>query len=489
MVRSLRGLLFVGLIGVVLLLTELFVVRAVQHTPLPVVVTPEQAKEIAAQWIGTKPMIVRQEENQTVSRHLQERGLSDAFRKEASDPNKPLVMWKVTSGETEVLVNRQNGQVEGVRGATIALVEGSQAEHIETVRKELSIRYGLDHLAVSSIKNEGPDHVLIEFESGYRYADLREVILAELDRERWVAFAHRLETSVASRSWDLATRADEATVSNRFDWQAVTQIGGGYLNLLLVACIVLAGIYVLWKNGRAERRPYGEAIVSGCIALIKWLLAPTLVGLFQALAIGAIVFFALTLAWQGRWPWKERLQENGWLEQQVVAGYGVFGCLAGASTLFLWASAPLGAWVSDLQAQEAIALFWWPFLLPLLAPLSAAVFEELIYRKLSAIWLRRLFKSGVATVLISSLIWSLGHLLYNVSPWYLRVIELSLLIGPLFFFLYRQYGLGAVMIGHFLYNSLLASIALAGAFGSYMSLIWLLLPLLLLVVKKKGLLV
>ncbi|ARU63581.1 hypothetical protein CBW65_23135 [Tumebacillus avium] len=505
MVRKMRSLLLLGLIGLALMLCELFWVQAMQHTPLPAAVTPAQAKTTAALWLGDAAVTLKQEENSAVSRYLHERKMTEAFRKEAADANKPLVMWKVKSGDSEVLVNRQNGRVEGVRGMTLALFPGTAASRTEQVRQELIKRFSLQSLSVSSINNVGVEHVLLSFETGYQYDGLREVIHAELYGDQFYAFEHRLEVAASSGTEDLGAQ-NTSKVENAV--RGLTMISF----TAVAAAIVLTAFYQISKWGVRGQRMFGEALISVSMLVLYWLINPTLAGLITGFLYGMILFgvfvitapaglpmqspdertspprperFVITLT--SELPLQRRWVVPHWPHQQIIAGYGVFGVLAGASTILAWVAAQAGFWFSDLRPQEALALSPWPVLLTGVAAAAAAINEELIFRRLGNFVLNRLLKSWIAAAILSSLVWSMGHLTYDVSPWYYRILELGLVIGPLFFWLYRRYGLGAVITGHFLYNCFLANVALAGAFGNYWGFLWLLLPGLVFALNKKGL--
>ncbi|TCP54534.1 membrane protease YdiL (CAAX protease family) [Tumebacillus sp. BK434] len=476
MVRKMRGLLLLGLFGLALLIGELLWVHGMQHTPLPLTVTPEQAKATAAAWLGDGELTVEQLESAAVSRHLQERKMTDAFRQEADDANKPLVMWKVKSGAAEVLVNRQNGRVEGIRGMTLALFPGSQDEQVEQVRQALMKRFGVQTLSVSSINNTGAEHLLLSFETGYQYEGLREMFLAELAGDRWGAFEHRLEVVAASEAKDLETA--EASVVKK-----IALFASGLLFLLVIIGIVVSAFYTVWKRGLGGRRLTGEALVSASMPALCWLIEPSLAGLLKGVAYAGILFSLFVITAPSGPTLLQRVKDPDWLHRQVTAGYGVFGILAGVSTLLSWLASAFGFWASDLQQQETLALSPWPLLLTGVAAVMAALSEELIFRRLFGRWLQ----PALVAALASSLLWSLTHLSYDVSPWYYRILELGLVIGPLFFWLYRRYGLGAVITGHFLYDSFLASVTMGGMYGDYRGLLWLLLPLLVFAYKKKGL--
>lgn len=172
---------------------------------------------------------------------------------------------------------------------------------------------------------------------------------------------------------------------------------------------------------------------------------------------------------------------------RLLAGYGAFGVHLGVGLLFLWVAALLGATGDDSALLARVAASPWPWLLPLAIGLSAALFEELVFRKWLGAQLSRYTRSWVMTAFLSSLLWSLTHLQYSVSPWYLRLIEIALFAGPVSFWLYKKYGLSAAILGHFLYNAFLVCFALVHIQGWQSAWIFLTLltPLLFLAYKDR----
>lgn len=170
---------------------------------------------------------------------------------------------------------------------------------------------------------------------------------------------------------------------------------------------------------------------------------------------------------------------------RIFAGYGAFGVHLGIGLLFLWIATWFGATSDDSALRDRIAASPWPWLLPLVIGLSAAIFEELVFRKWLNTFLYRFTRSTVAIAFLSSSLWSLTHLQYSVSPWYLRIIEIALFAGPVSYWLYKRYGLTAAILGHFLYNAFLVCCAIVQTQGIQSAWVFLtlLLPLLPLLIR------
>ena len=228
---------------------------------------------------------------------------------------------------------------------------------------------------------------------------------------------------------------------------------GRLVSLLLLAFPVY-GFYSI-TSGRIHSPV--PAVIGG-VALVTGFLAGN--GTISALQQGAVyglsvlglvnAFYGTQLRWRSLLP----------AARQLLAGLGAFGVHLGIGVLFLWLATLLGATGDDSALHQRIAASPWPWLMPLAIGVSAALFEELVFRK----WIDALFtrwtRSWIVTAFVSSLLWSLVHLQYDVSPWYLRLIEIGLLTGPVSFWIYKKYGLYAAVLGHLFYNAFLVFIAM-----------------------------
>lgn len=150
---------------------------------------------------------------------------------------------------------------------------------------------------------------------------------------------------------------------------------------------------------------------------------------------------------------------NEW-KHPVGLGFLFAAIASGISTIFYSIALSFGAWSAPtfdfpiyMQTHKWMILFF-----PLCIGVTAAICEEILYR----LCLDKLFsKLPVWLVaLVSSFIWALVHLGYEVFPWYLRVIELTLFIGPFLFYIYKKFSIKTSMMTHYFFNSFFSSFSL-----------------------------
>lgn len=118
----------------------------------------------------------------------------------------------------------------------------------------------------------------------------------------------------------------------------------------------------------------------------------------------------------------------------------------------------------------------WPLLFPLTA-WAAAISEEIVYRLFAVTFLSRIFKSRFAAILLSSMIWALGHTAYPVYPVYTRFVEVTIL-GIVFGYIFIKYGFAAAVFTHAIIDSILMGfdIMTDGYAGAIAAIIFILLP-------------
>ncbi|MBD3264835.1 MAG: CPBP family intramembrane metalloprotease [Candidatus Omnitrophica bacterium] len=144
----------------------------------------------------------------------------------------------------------------------------------------------------------------------------------------------------------------------------------------------------------------------------------------------------------------------------VIVGYSLGFIFLGYITLFyIVGSEFFGIWVPpDVEYSNIFGMLI-PFLLPLTVAVSSAVEEELAYRFFAIPFLNKLLKFSFPAVFISALTWGYAHSFYRIFPTYVRGIELTL-FGLIVGFVFLKYGLEAVIISHFVVNSVLIGMPL-----------------------------
>lgn len=195
---------------------------------------------------------------------------------------------------------------------------------------------------------------------------------------------------------------------------------------------------------------------------------------FIMMLMAVSVYLAL-VSGEGLWRrifgwnlWPERNEQNFGAEIWKGMGRGYLICfivLGFQSLLFFLAVKLFDIWSTSDPLQSTHNLLW-PALYPLLA-WSAAISEEAVFRMFGIVFFAFLFRllgnrlsrlTGVAffektivqlipAVVISNMIWALGHTGYSIYPVYTRFIEVSLL-GFIFSYAFLRYGLITAIFAH-----------------------------------------
>jgi hypothetical protein len=150
-----------------------------------------------------------------------------------------------------------------------------------------------------------------------------------------------------------------------------------------------------------------------------------------------------------------------------LRGYAVgFGFLGYLTLFYLFARRYLGAWMPAEGPQQEYFDQWAPFLVPLTAGVVAAVQEEIAFRLFGISLLKRLLKSTVVAVLLTSVVWGFAHANYPVFPNYVRGLELTI-GGVMFGLVFLKYGIVACMVAHFVINAVQAGMPLLSSGNPY----------------------
>ncbi|MCH7763651.1 MAG: CPBP family intramembrane metalloprotease [Candidatus Marinimicrobia bacterium] len=107
-----------------------------------------------------------------------------------------------------------------------------------------------------------------------------------------------------------------------------------------------------------------------------------------------------------------------------------------------------------------------PWVGVLLVGLIPAFLEESIFRTFLIPFLQKHTKSTVLAVVLSSIIWGLGHAGYASQPFYIRVVEVSVM-GFLISWIFLRYGILATLIWHFSVNAVYSAMILLRSGNEY----------------------
>ncbi|HOW36345.1 MAG TPA: CPBP family intramembrane metalloprotease [Candidatus Omnitrophota bacterium] len=135
----------------------------------------------------------------------------------------------------------------------------------------------------------------------------------------------------------------------------------------------------------------------------------------------------------------------------VFLGYVAFIILIGMqSLLFAWGQKSLGVWIEHSWLTQ-ISTSYFPFLAAFVIGFRASIIEEVTFRIFSISWIKKITKSTVLAVIISSVIWGYGHSLYLVYPVWFRGFETTCM-GIFLSVIYLAYGIIPAIVAHYAFN-------------------------------------
>src|SRR5690606_18822517 len=156
-----------------------------------------------------------------------------------------------------------------------------------------------------------------------------------------------------------------------------------------------------------------------------------------------------------------RWKEAGYGKHVVAAmGRGHLGCLfilGVQSFMFFIGEHYFGVWATNDPLFSNYNLLY-PLLFPLLA-WGGALPEEAVYRLFGIILLKKLFRSTAVAVLLTSMIWAIGHTSYPIFPAYTRFVEVTVL-GLIFGWVFLKYGFITAVFAHAAVDSILMGFSL-----------------------------
>ncbi|WP_199620480.1 CPBP family intramembrane glutamic endopeptidase [Paenibacillus alkalitolerans] len=148
-------------------------------------------------------------------------------------------------------------------------------------------------------------------------------------------------------------------------------------------------------------------------------------------------------------------------------GYAfAFVMLGLQSVIFLGAEQTFGTWYTiDASTSSHNLLF--PVLMPVLA-WCAAISEEGVYRLFGIPALKAIFRFTTPAVIVTSMIWALGHVQYPIYPYYTRFVEVTIL-GLLFSYVFLKHGFMTAVFAHAVADTIWMGISITANHPSAMN--------------------
>ncbi|MGC6404220.1 MAG: CPBP family intramembrane glutamic endopeptidase [Candidatus Comchoanobacterales bacterium] len=154
----------------------------------------------------------------------------------------------------------------------------------------------------------------------------------------------------------------------------------------------------------------------------------------------------------------------------IHQGYALCGLMFGFISVYYL----LGVHIFGFYLPSRIAVNFdilntsFPWLIALTHALQASFSEEVLYRVIpisaAILWTHRKHPYVHIAIVIQAFVWAVMHVGYPTEPFYVRIIELTL-VGLFFGYTYLRHGIIPVILMHFLFNFILMSTPLFYASG------------------------
>lgn len=166
--------------------------------------------------------------------------------------------------------------------------------------------------------------------------------------------------------------------------------------------------------------------------------------------------------------------------KSILLGYCACVIMLGIQALLVhFGQMKLGVWTQHSWMVD-LSTAYLPFLAAFSLGFKAAFYEEIMFRLFAISWGKKLFKSSLIAVIISSLVWGFAHSTYPVFPMWFRGVEVTCL-GFFLAFIYLRFGIIPVIVAHYLFDVFWATaeflFGTTKPFFFYSSLFVLLIPL------------
>lgn len=154
--------------------------------------------------------------------------------------------------------------------------------------------------------------------------------------------------------------------------------------------------------------------------------------------------------------WKDR-DYGAHVVQAARKGYGFAFIILGLQAVLFWgAERFFDSWYT-IDASNSSYSMLFPLLMPVLA-WCAAISEEAVYRMFGIPAFRKLFRFTAPAVLLTGIVWALGHVQYPIYPFYTRLVEVTV-IGILFGYIFLRHGFITAVYAHAIVDSIWFSLA------------------------------
>lgn len=231
-----------------------------------------------------------------------------------------------------------------------------------------------------------------------------------------------------------------------------------FVLLLLIGLLFISMIHLIIKLIRKQIEFSWEPLMLTGIAGVGWIFITIAFGgsfTFLSLIEPGIMIYLTLVTLLIRWEKSnrsltERISE---LQPSVVHGLLLMFIAVLLAEAFFFIASFFNTWASPVTTYMLLVKLdvWWIPIFTLFIGLSAAITEEAIFRNYLIPIFDRL--GAMFSLVMTSFLWGILHIGYDMYPWYLYVLEFMIITGPLFYFVYKRYGFHTAIFLHYFYNA------------------------------------
>lgn len=352
----------------------------------------------------------------------------------------PLYTIDVEVGQQTFQINPENDQVVSAIGVSIPIEDSNISNFVNNYFGEEYVEASVDNYDHEELLQA--DHTYT-YQAKTSIPSIQRLVKVYVLGDNIVGFKHYGE-------------------ANEFVEQNEDSIG--FMLLLLFILLFLITLFIVVTTQLIKRlvkkqiRAFWMPFILATIAGAGWFFLTyamggsiTGIGMIEPALMTYLTFGTLLIRWKRTTKsFRSRIES---LKQPIRNGFLLMIIAITLGELYFLIADYLGGWTSPVL-NHAVLINISIWLLPIFAlfvGLSAAITEEAIFRAYMIPFFDRF---GVFfSVLMSSALWGILHIGYDMYPWYLYIIDFILITGPFFYFVFKKFGFPTVIFLHFFYNS------------------------------------
>ena len=142
---------------------------------------------------------------------------------------------------------------------------------------------------------------------------------------------------------------------------------------------------------------------------------------------------------------------NRSLTSAVLLGYLIWVIMLGLQAVIFYNGQKfLGVW-REWHSTAYFSSAYVPLLSAFVIGFTASFNEEIIFRLFGISLTKKYLRNSFLAVLVTSVIWGMGHTLYAIFPVWFRIIEVGL-IGIFYGFIFIRFGIIPLIVAHYLFD-------------------------------------